>query len=264
MQIAVVGGGPAGITAAQMLCRYGCQVTLFEKGAIGGLIRNGWSIENIAGRIPCSGVELARSLRRCLLNLPVKTIYEEVLSASNDGSIKTRSGEYSFDRIVLAVGTEPVRIMDFEVSEKVVYYYNDIPDHAMNIAVYGAGDAALDGALHAITQGRNVLLFSRSEKIKAIDILKNKINDYQLENHFGEAILHVYDQLDNIRIETNKGEYPVDLLLLCIGRRPENPLLQAVDSKTVFAIGDAVTSPWRQVTIAMGNAMQTVMKMLEG
>ena len=78
--VAIIGAGPAGITAAIQLKRYGLSPMLFEKEAIGGLLRNANWVENYPG-FPngISGLKLTRLMAQQLKTVGVEGFFEEVL-----------------------------------------------------------------------------------------------------------------------------------------------------------------------------------------
>lgn len=262
MRVGIVGAGPAGVTAAVFLSRYGIDVTIFEKEEIGGLIANAWRIENLPILSPCSGEELIAVLRKRLEESRVKVVYEEVLSAE-DGVLKTKSNSYSFDKLIVATGTKPKRIEDFELNRSVVYEFKRLPRGIGRLAIYGAGDAAFDGALKAKEVGiKEVHVFNRTDRIRAVPKLVQLALSSGVKYHPSEPIRKVEDRHGDLQLYTDVGCYQFEALLLCLGRVPNLPVLRG-ETKDLYVVGDA-SGNFRQLAIAMGHALEVCMKIVHG
>ena len=260
MRVAIVGAGPAGITAAVFLKRYDFDVTVFEKEEIGGLIRNAWRIENLPIISPCSGEELAEVLKARLLESNATLVFEEVVSVDRN-LLKTKLGTFEFDKIIVASGTVPRRIEEFEVDENVVYEFRKLPKRLRNLAIYGAGDVAFDGALKAREFGVDVHIFNRSNTIKALPRLVSLARNSGIVYHEQEPIIAVERSCNGLRIWTEKGSYDFEGLLICIGRIPNVSFIRT-SLEGLEVVGDA-RGGFRQIAIAMGQAIEVCMKIVE-
>lgn len=262
MRVGIVGAGPAGVTAAVFLSRYDVEVIVFEKEEVGGLIANAWRIENLPVFSPCSGEDLVKVLKERLEESGSKLIREEVLGIQ-EKSVRTASATYDFDSVIVATGTRPKRIEDFEVNQNVVYEFKRLPRGIKSLAIYGAGDVAFDGALKAKHTGvSEVHIFSRSDRVKAVPRLVKLASHLGVCYHRAEPIQAVEDLAGRVRLFTNAGSYDFDALLICIGRVPNVPVITK-PSQEVHVIGDASGS-FRQLAIAMGQAIDVCMKILQG
>lgn len=259
MRVAIVGAGPAGVAAAIFLKRYGIQLDLFEKDQVGGLIANAWRVENIPFFDPCPGEKIVELLQRNLRYFSIEIVHEEVLEVKGK-KLRTKSFEQEYDKILVASGTLPKRITEFEVCEKVVYEFKHLPKSMDSLAIYGAGDAAFDGALKAAEKGvKNVHIFNRSSTIRALPRLVELAKNSPIVYHEKEPIIEVGQQ-QNLIIKTNKTSYHFDALLICIGRMPN---VGFVTEKThdVYFVGDA-SGGFRQMSIAVGQAIEACMRMV--
>lgn len=257
MRVGVVGAGPAGITAAVFLCRYNFQVTIFEKDTIGGLIVNAWRVENFPVFYPLPGEAVVEILKNRLLSSTVKVIFEEVVEVQGTVA-KTNSNSYEFDKLIVASGTIPVRLTQFEVDPNVVYEYRLLPESLTSLAIYGAGDVAFDSALKAKEKGVPFIhLFNRTRKIRALPRLVECAKSSGIIYHEGEPIEKVESGL---KIFTNKAEYDFDALLICVGRKPNTDFIKT-SSKDLYIVGDA-RGGFRQMSIAIGNAVETAMRII--
>ena len=85
--IIIVGGGPAGLTAAIYALRAGKSVLVIEKNSFGGQIAYSPKVENIPGTISISGAEFADKLTEQAMNLGADVELENVIRVE-DGEIK--------------------------------------------------------------------------------------------------------------------------------------------------------------------------------
>ncbi len=257
MRIGIVGAGPAGVSAALLLSRYEFNITVFEKESIGGLITNAWRIENFPVFYPITGEKMAEILRDRLTSSPVKVLFLEVTEVLGT-TVKTSEGIYDFNKLIIASGTVPVRLPEFEVDKNVVYEYRFIPKGIRSLAVYGAGDVAFDSALKAKENGVSIVqIFNRGKTIKAAPKLVDYASRSGIIYHGEEPILGVEPGL---RIFTSKSYYQVDALLICIGRKPNLSFVKK-GSEDQLIVGDA-RGTFRQMSIAIGNAVETAMKIV--
>ena len=87
--IVVVGGGPAGLTAALYGLRNGKEVAIIEKSVFGGQIVNSPNVENIPGFVSISGDEYGDLLLKQVQAQGGQPIFDEVLKIESDGNIAT-------------------------------------------------------------------------------------------------------------------------------------------------------------------------------
>src|SRR4030067_3593524 len=94
--VIIIGGGPAGIAAAIQLKRYGLNPLIFERGALGGLLRNANLVENYPG-FPggISGMKLVGLLEQQARDFALRVTYAAVIRvdrAAGSFQVKTRQG----------------------------------------------------------------------------------------------------------------------------------------------------------------------------
>ncbi|AEH51500.1 NAD(P)/FAD-dependent oxidoreductase [Pseudothermotoga thermarum] len=257
MHVGVVGAGPAGISAALFLSRYNFDVTLFEKDTIGGLIINAWKVENFPVFHPLSGEEIAQILKARLMESPVKVVLQEVFEVHGT-TVKTNTNVYEFDKLIIASGTVPVKILEFEVDQNVVYEYRFLPKGIKCLAIYGAGDVAFDSALKAKENGvKFVHIFNRGKTVKAVPKLVECAKNAGIIYHEEEPILRVSPGL---KVETEREIYDFDALLISIGRKPNLSFIKE-SSNNQYIVGDA-RGGFRQMSIAIGSAIETAMRIV--
>ncbi|MFN6991769.1 MAG: NAD(P)/FAD-dependent oxidoreductase [Fervidobacterium sp.] len=268
INVAVVGGGPAGVSCALFLKRYEINVFVIEKRSVGGLIENAWNVENIPLFPSTSGKEIARTLRESIEKNDITVVFDEIQMVQENKLIGV-NGIYKSNVTVLATGTKPKRIEKFEIDKSVVYEYRDLPNNAKKVAFYGGGDVALDGALRAFYEGKSPVIFVRSNVLRAVPRLINEVRKLGIPIHMEEEILEVSkDKLESLVIKTTKGIYNFDALLLAVGREVNLPTFDKQSNHTnftnhIFIIGDAAHVNYRQASIATGDGVLCAMRIIE-
>jgi thioredoxin reductase len=292
-KVAIVGAGPAGVTAAVQLRRYGISPILFDsKGRAGGLIENANAVENFpllpAGTPGLSIADLLRS--RCIdLRIDVVDRAIERVTVEKDGRFALASGggimvEKGIHALLLAAGTKPVEIDGLEVGElegRLVFYEivelrNRVAP--LKTAVIGSGDAAFDYALTlAMEPNAEIGIFMRSGRARCNPSLEAACRDNPRVEIVRDHGLSRALELDgglSLLFETSSGprELRADALLVAIGRRSNLPdLLPGIDMDRIagsgatgipgiFAAGDIRRGDARQLAIAMGDGAAAAME----
>jgi len=119
--IIIIGGGPAGLTAAVYARRANKSVLVIEKGSFGGQITYSPKVENIPGFAVVTGNEFAEKLVEQALEQGTEIECAEVLSVT-DGEIKTvhtDSGDFKAHAIIIATGARH-RMLGLEREEQFV------------------------------------------------------------------------------------------------------------------------------------------------
>ncbi len=108
--VIIVGGGPAGLTAALYLARARYRVLLLEKATLGGQITITHEVVNYPGIRRVSGKELTDTIREQATDFGAEILLAEARSIDVDGdvkTVKTTNGEYYCLGILLATGAQP-------------------------------------------------------------------------------------------------------------------------------------------------------------
>ncbi len=272
MKIAIIGAGPAGVTAAIQLYRNGFKPIIFEKEEVGGLIRNANLIENMPG-FPngISGRKYAELLNKHLDKFKPEIVYSEVLSLEYQGEfiLKTKEIEYKFDIIINAAGTYPIKLNLFENCPLAAYEIVNMPDFQdKEIIIIGGGDASFDYAMNLSRQNK-VTILNRSSEIKAIEILQERAltnsNIKYLDNIY---VIDYIIENNKLILKTNKNEISADYILIAIGRKAKREFIKIaiynklITDEKVFECGDIKNGINRQASIAIGDAMLAAMKII--
>ena len=290
---AIIGGGPAGVTAAIYLSRANKSVILFEKEIIGGQINNSPCVENIPGFDTISGQDYGIKLMDQLEYNNIEVIYDEVIDVSSVGVkiISTYSKECYFAKsVIIASGTKH-RTLNLENEDKFIgkgisfcvkcdgaFYRDKI------VAVIGGGNSALQEAIELSSIVKHVIILQDldhltsenklQEKIKTLDNVSIKTN-VKVIRYIGDNQLTGLEIVEN----GNKQMINVDGVFLAIGLVPNNKPFENVvnlnsygyitsvnDFSGVYAAGDCVQDAVRQVVTAEASgvlAANTVIKFLE-
>ena len=174
--VVVIGGGPAGCTAALYAKRSGLKTLLIEKGIIGGYIVNARSLENYPGFSSISGMDFGSKLSEQLKGFDVELMPDEVVQLSLKGEIKevsTREKKIQTKTVILASGTEHRKLGIKGEAEFIgrgvsfcatcdAPFYRD-----RKVAVIGGGNSAVDEALTISEMASTVYLIHRRDMLRA-------------------------------------------------------------------------------------------------
>ena len=292
--IVIVGGGPAGLTAAVYGLRSGKSVVVIEKNGFGGQIAYSPKVENIPGTIQISGAEFADKLTEQAMNLGADMELETVTAVEKTEAgfrIHTEDGaEFEGKTVILALGVRH-RMLELPGEEELIgsgISFCAVCDGAFyagqDVAMVGGGNSALQEAL---------LL---SETSKSVTVIQN-LADFTGERRLADALL----QKDNVTVHfstivtgyrsesgaltglelrnTQTGEsftIDVDGAFLAVGLMPENGAFAELaklngwgyfdsgeDCRTVteglFVAGDCRSKRIRQVVTAAGDGAVAAM-----
>ena len=280
--ILIIGGGPAGLTAATYACRAGKSALVIEKAAFGGQITWSPKVENFPSVISISGAELGDRLMEQAMEQGAEVELEEVVSAELDGEIKRVTCEsgavFEGRSVIIATGAKP-RMLGIENEEALVgngVCYCAVCDGAFyknrTVAVNGGGNSALQDALLLSEKCAKVYLIHRRAQFrgeaKLVETLKNRANVEFVTESVITALLGE-TELTGIRLAQNgvEREIALDGLFVAIGHAPDNGIFKDyIDldetgyvrsgedclTKTagVFTAGDCRRKSVRQLTTA--------------
>lgn len=289
--VIIIGGGPAGLTAALYAKRANKSVLVIEKGCFGGQITFSPKVENIPGFAEITGNEFADKLVEQVLGQDAEVDCSEVLEV-RDGAIKTvvtTDGEHQAKTVIIATGAKH-RMLGLEHEAELVgegISFCAVCDGAFyenkTVAVVGGGNSALQEAILLSELASKVYVVQNLDDFtgekKLVDILKAKSNveiilGTEVSNLIGET------ELQGIIIKnTHTGaikELSLDGLFIAIGLIPQNEMFKEVvqldaygyviateDCHTstpgIFVAGDCRTKRIRQVATAASDGAVAAM-----
>ncbi len=250
--IIIIGAGPAGMSCAIQLRRYGLKPVIIEKNTVGGLLGNANLVENYPG-FPggLTGTALVDKFNEHIKKYNLSPVFDEVCKVKfNDPVfvIKTKKSEYKAKFLVIASGTKPKKFNMPVFYEVCDLFKQDLKDK--RIAIIGAGDAAFDYALNIAdnSPAREVFILNRGTKTKCIPVLKQRA----LQN---PKITYI----ENAELNEN-NEY--DYFLAAIGREANMDFINpdALNAPGIYLIGDVKNGHFRQTAIAAGDGIRTAME----
>ena len=286
--IIIVGGGPAGLTAAIYGLRAGKTVLVIEKNGFGGQIAFSPKVENIPGFSVIGGAEFAEKLTEQAMGLGADVELEKVVSVAKNGesfTVATEEGSpFEGKTVILAVGVKH-RTLGLPGEEDLIgggISFCAVCDGAFyagqEVAMIGGGNSALQEALllsevcSKVTVVQNLADFTGEKRLA--DALLEKEN---VEVFFSTVVTGYESEngsLTGLQLRNQQsGEESairVDGAFLAVGLVPENepfaPLAELNDwgyfasgedcaTKTpgVFVAGDCRSKHIRQVVTAAGD-----------
>ena len=288
----VVGGGPAGYTAALYAARAGLTTLVLEKLSAGGQMALTEQIDNYPGfEEGIDGFTLAEQMQRQAEAFGARTEYAEVTKLDLNASPKvldTSEGTFLAKTVAFATGANPRELGIQEeaalVGRGVAYCaacdgmrYKD-----KTVVVVGGGNSAAADALILSRIAQKVILVHRRDTLRATKVYHEPLMKTQnLEfrwNSTVSALLHG-EELTGVRLKDTvtgaETEVPCDAVFVSIGRKPATELVEGqleldrsgyiiADETTrtnipgVFAVGDVRTKPLRQVVTAVADGAVAV------
>ena len=118
--VAIVGAGVAGMTAAIYVRRAGKSVVVFEEKVPGGQIVNTSSVANWPGEPGISGADLSREIKEQMVGLSAELEYATVSSVKKTDEgfmVETDDGEFLVGAVILAMGTEPRKLSEKQMKD---------------------------------------------------------------------------------------------------------------------------------------------------
>ncbi len=267
--IIVIGGGPAGMTAAMYAARAGKRVILFEGEAFGGQISKSRMVENYPGVPNISGMDLSDGLYSQLTNLGVETKMAVISSAEKtDGGFSVSDGidTYRAKCLILCTGVSH-RTLGVPGEEKFVgsgISFCAVCDGAFfrkkEVAVIGGGSTALSDALYLSEICQKVYLIHRREGFRAEETLVKEASAREnivfLLNRTVAAFEGEFALKKLILEDTKTGErteLPVSGAFEAVGLIPQNQpfaSLCPLDESGYFDIGEDCRTPVEGVFVA--------------
>jgi thioredoxin reductase (NADPH) len=285
--VIIIGGGPAGYTAALYSARAGLDTAVIEKMSIGGQLTLTGEVENYPGFADgIDGYTLGANMQSGAEKFGAQTIFDEVTNVFLDEKIKrvvTQSTELYARSVIIASGASPRELgIDGESDfiGKGIHYCAHCDGRFYKnktVAVIGGGNSAVSDALYLSRLAKKVYLVHRRDSLRATKIyhepLKNAENVEILWNSRVSKLLHgeriVGAILENTATN-EQSELLCDAIFVSIGRKPNTSLFNGVtaldengyiiadeSTKTsvegVFAAGDVRTKTLRQIVTAVSD-----------
>ena len=282
--IVIVGGGPAGYSAALYAARAGLHAVVLEKQSIGGQAVRSENIENYPGfDAGIDGLSLSEKMQRGAERFGAELVTEEVRRVELTQPVKTVEGAkqvYQAPAVILATGAPPRKLEvegEDEMLGRGVHYYascRSMMYKRKTVAVIGEGEQAAEAAMLLSRIAKRVCLVHRGEKMTIGQAYASKLKMMRnVERYAGSevlAFLHA-NWVSSICLREQHGgdvwDMPCDGAFVCLGGVPETGLFRGqvtldaegyipADETTVtnlpgvFAAGDVRTKQLRGILTA--------------
>ncbi|WP_322174108.1 thioredoxin-disulfide reductase [Acutalibacter caecimuris] len=286
--ILIIGGGPAGYTAALYGARAGLRVLLLEKLAPGGQLATTDVIENYPG-FPAgiNGFELALKMKEGAERFGAQTVTAEVTALELAGPVKTAhtlKESYQAKSVVLATGASPRQLGlpgEAALRGKGVSYCATCDGmfyRGKTVAVAGGGNTAVADALYLSRICEQVFLIHRRDKLRAPMLWQKRLEETgKVTFCWNTQATALHTDPDTGRLEglqlqagDTQRRLPCAGLFVAVGQTPETALLAgqvtldeagyvvadettATNIPGVFAAGDLRQKALRQVVTAVAD-----------
>lgn len=283
--VAILGGGPAGMTAAIYAGRANLKVVLLETNITGGLVNSTYTVENFPSYPEIHGMELMEKMREHVdhMGVPVEEVFElERLDLT--GPEKVIEGAeclFKSRAVILATGRSPVPL-DVPTECDQIHFCaicDGAPYAGKRVLVVGGGNSAFDESLYLLNLGISQLTVVEvmDRYFAAQSTQDTLLGDARVKGHTGTKVadLVVEDgRLTAAILESvatgERTTLPVDGIFAFLGQTPNNEWFRDVVTLTeqgyiaagpdmstnipgVFAAGDIVDKPFRQITTAISD-----------
>jgi len=275
--VIIIGGGPAGLTAAIYASRYKLKTLVLSK-TIGGTAATAHKICNFPSYKEIKGFEIMKNFEEHVKDLGTEIIYNEVIEIKNlkkEFMIKTKKQEYFAKKIIFATGTTHLNL-DIPGERKFLgkgVSYCATCDATFfkdkKVCIIGGGDAALTAALLLAEFSPEVyIIYRRGEFLKAepswVELIeKNK----KIKPIFNEEITEIIgkENVEKVKLKNSKKEIEVQGVFIEVGSKPETRLLdllkleknptgyiivdksQKTNIQGIYAVGDVTNNQLKQI-----------------
>ncbi len=280
--VAVIGGGPGGYTAAMYCARSGLSVIVLEKLSPGGQMATTGQVDNYPGfEAGIDGFELGEKMQKGAERFGAETAFVNVRSVALTGEVKrivTSKGEIEAKAAVLATGASPRELglqKERELRGRGIAYcatcdgmgYRD-----KTVVVVGGGNSAAAEALYLAKICKKVYLIHRRDSLRASKIYMGPLKDSDIEFVWNSQVTEIHSdkKVTGVTVKDKAGTermIPCDGVFVAVGRIPDTGLFAGqvdldpagyivADETTrtnipgVFAVGDVRTKPLRQIVTA--------------
>lgn len=296
-KVIIIGGGPAGYTAAIYAARANLAPLLITGAQAGGQLTLTTSVENYPGFVDgVSGPELMDTMRKQAERFGTEMIVDDVTSVDFTQApflVRVGADVYQSRTIIVATGAS-AKLLGVPAESTLMgrgvstcatcdgFFFKD-----QDIMVVGGGDTALEEALYLARLGRQVTVVHRRDSLRASKIMVDRaLQNPKIRFVWDSVIEDVFDvkkgKVTGVLLKNLKtgavSEVPVDGLFIAIGHQPNTALFKgqldllandyiAVAPGTtqtsvpgVFAAGDVQDFTWRQAITAAGTGCMAALE----
>ena len=285
VDIIIIGGGIAGMTAAIYAARANLKAAIIERHVCGGLVNSTYVIENFPSYVSINGMKLMEKVHEQVLHLGVDVEQvAEIEELDIDGDLKTVETDehvYKAPVVILATGCDPIRLSHLDHCEQVHYCaICDGPTYkSKRIIVVGGGNSGFDETLYLLSLGvKSVSIVELLDRCMADQMTQDQVSQYNkvevcVQTKVTEIILENGKMTAALLENTYTGvtrQIPAEGIFIFIGQKPNTDqfaetielseqgfIVTDEEMRTnlpgVFAAGDVVAKHYRQIPTAMSD-----------
>lgn len=283
--IAIVGAGPAGLTAGLYAVRSGRSVILIEQFSPGGQAATTWQVDNYPGLPHISGVDLMMKIESQVREFNLQILSGQVLGMvpGKPHQLNMAAGKIKARTVILATGATPRPLSvpgEGEFRGKGVSYCATCDGaffRGLPVAVIGGGNTALEEAEFLTRFASKVYLVHRREQFRADKVVQDRIfqnSKIEIVTPFiPREIVGQEQSVQSLKLErpdqTGRRELLVKGVFIFTGLNPQTDMVKNVldldereyiitgsDLSTsvsgVFAAGDCRANQVKQIIVAAG------------
>jgi thioredoxin reductase (NADPH) len=295
--VAIIGSGPAGYTAAIYAARANLAPLMLTGVQAGGQLMLTTLVENYPGFVDSvMGPELMEAMRKQAERVGTEMISEDVTAvdfARQPYVLHAGDARWEAQTVIIATGAS-AKLLGLPAETKLMgrgvstcatcdgFFFKD-----QNIMVVGGGDSAMEEALYLARLGRHVNVVHRRDHLRASKIMQERAQKNPKISFTWNSVVEDIHDVEAGRVtgvtlrDVRTGrlaEQPVDGLFVAIGHEPNTQLFEGqiellpnryvkvVPGTTqtsvpgVFAAGDVQDSVWRQAVTAAGTGCMAALE----
>ena len=286
--VLIVGGGPAGMTAAIYAKRAGKSVLIIERMMPGGQVAITKEVENYPGVTNVDGFTLSGMMADHVTSLGIEFVFSDALEFDIEGKIKkvrTHEGTFEGKTIILCLGGSAKQLNlanEKKFLGRGVSYCATCDGNffrGKTVAIVGGGSSSLEDSLFLSNLVKTVYVIHRRDHFTGEKVLVDRLKEVDkddtdpVELVLNSRVVEINgdDKVREIVVENLKTKeikkLEVDALFIAIGRKPDTDLLIGkvdLDEKGyiivnkkmetnipgVYAAGDVIPKQFRQIVTA--------------
>ncbi len=285
--VAIIGGGPAGLTAAIYCSRANLSAVIIEADTPGGKVSKTYEIANYPGVKPTYGYQLALDLMDHGTSFGAVMEFGTVESIEINGKDKTvhsSCGDFTVKAVIIATGTVE-RKLEVDRADEFIgrgISYCAVCDGAFytgkDVVVIGGGNSALEEALYLSSLVNKVYIVIRRDQFRAEKGVVEKVKSNEkieiIVNSVADSLIIENDEIVGLRIKNNISQEIKEIscqgIFPYIGSKPATDFCRDIvalnedgyiiadscmktSSEGIFACGDVIVKELRQVVTATGD-----------
>ncbi len=294
--VLIIGGGPAGMTAAVYCMRKGVDTAIIIK-SIGGQVAETSSVENYLGYKYINGVELVDKFKEQVFQFSIGYEEGQGVSAVTDGDIKSITlddGRVLHSRALIIASGKSWKKLGIPGEQRLTGHgvaYCTICDAplfaAKKVVVVGGGNSGVEAAIDLASVASEVVIIQLMDELTADKILTDKLNSFSnVSMIFSSRVTEIIgeDLVNEVTIQNaDTGSFSklaTDGIFIEIGLDPNSSFASGVvdmnsaseilvDSRCatnregIFAAGDVTSVPFKQIIIAGGEGAKAALSACE-